>query len=433
MDQKTPTGDRKETKTSIDSLLDLLNKYGRRDLTSIAVELGISPAIVESWVKILESGKLVRITYEMGKMYVSPSGKDGTEEEVTVKSEVTKSAIENEVELDKLILDKFSEKVQRLSSITNNVTAMYKQKLPEIQKVFSDLDKLYLPAEQKAKELDAIDADFKSKLAQVESSVAKTYSKIDSVGMAGKSKAGASGDEINALLKRAELARESINQLEDTKKVFYKSLDAEISQRVNEFKKMTNKSVNDIYESIKMDSKAADLAIIAIKEEMASAQHMNAEVKNIERDTEAARRLVERYKKEYEDHRARAAHEAEAYAKIFARGFETAKKGMDELKSAFGEVSELNQSITESTEQIEEIRKMIEQAKNELSEIRTQLNAVKTSKTITIDTKAKMLSELDAKKNRISERSKKIKDALSDAEAKMSGAPKNGKADKAGA
>ena len=121
MDQKTPTGDRKETKTSIDSLLDLLNKYGRRDLTSIAVELGISPAIVESWVKILESGKLVRITYEMGKMYVSPSGKDGTEEEVTVKSEVTKSAIENEVELDKLILDKFSEKVQRLSSITNNM------------------------------------------------------------------------------------------------------------------------------------------------------------------------------------------------------------------------------------------------------------------------------------------------------------------------
>ena len=433
MDQKTPAGDRKETKTSIDSLLDLLNEHGRRDLTSIAVELGISPTIVESWVKILESGKLVRITYEMGKMYVSPTGKDGTDEEVTVKSEVTKSAIENETELDKLMLDKFSEKVQRLSTVTSNITAMYKQKLPEIQKVFSDLDKLYLPAEQKAKELDAIDSDFKSKLAQVESSVAKTYSKIDSVGMAGKGRASASGDEINALLKRAELARESINQLEDTKKVFYKSLDAEIRQRVGEFKKMTNKSVNDIYESIKMDSKAADLAITAIKEEMASAQHMNAEVKNIERDTDAARRTVERYKKEYEDRRTRAAHEAEAYAKIFGKGFEAAKKEMDGLKSAFGEVSELNRSITESMEQIEEIRKMIEQAKNELSEIRTQLNAVKTSKTITVETKAKMLSGLDAKKNSISEKSKKIKDALSDAEAKLSGAPKSGKADNAGA
>ena len=54
MNQKTPAGDREETKTSIDSLLDLLNKYGRRDLTSIAVELGISPTIIESWLKILE-------------------------------------------------------------------------------------------------------------------------------------------------------------------------------------------------------------------------------------------------------------------------------------------------------------------------------------------------------------------------------------------
>jgi chromosome segregation ATPase len=426
MDSKTPAGDSKETKTSIDSLLDLLNKYGKRDLTNIALELRVSPAIVESWVKILESGKLVKISYEMGKMYVSPLGKGDTEESVAENSDIKKDAIGNEIDFDKLVLEKFSERIQRLSNVTNNITTIYKQRLPEIQKVFTDLDKLYLPAEQKMNEVGELDAKFKAKLAEIDATLAKMYSKIDSASAESKSKLGGStSDEINALLKRAELARESINQFEETKQKFYKSLDTEINQRVKEFKGMAVKSVNEIYESINLDSKAADLAIKTIKDEIASAQRMNAELKGIERDTESARKLIEHYKKDYADKRERAVHEAQAYAKIFVNDFDGAKKELQELKLEFGEAEELNRSISEIIEQVGEMKKMVEHAKNDLAEIRTQLNAVNASKTITVESREKMLNEINKKTSDVAEKIKKMNEVLTDVEFKIKGDEKS--------
>ncbi|MCL5423484.1 MAG: hypothetical protein M1385_00165, partial [Candidatus Marsarchaeota archaeon] len=53
-------------------MVDLLKLKGRMELNSIASELGIGPLTVESWSRILEKGGIVEVTYEMGKMYVSP-------------------------------------------------------------------------------------------------------------------------------------------------------------------------------------------------------------------------------------------------------------------------------------------------------------------------------------------------------------------------
>jgi hypothetical protein len=59
-------------KTTIDSLLDLLRTRGRTELNSVAAKLNIDPRIIENWAKVLENGNLIKISYEVGKMYLEP-------------------------------------------------------------------------------------------------------------------------------------------------------------------------------------------------------------------------------------------------------------------------------------------------------------------------------------------------------------------------
>ena len=76
-----PSDGSRETETDIDLLLEMLKKYGKSDLTNISIKLGVSPTIVESWVRILESGRLVRVTHELGKMYIRLIPNDSAEKE----------------------------------------------------------------------------------------------------------------------------------------------------------------------------------------------------------------------------------------------------------------------------------------------------------------------------------------------------------------
>ena len=59
-----------EAKTSIDSLIELLSDKGKLDLNTVSITLGVSPTIMEEWAKVLESGKLIKVSYEVGKMYL---------------------------------------------------------------------------------------------------------------------------------------------------------------------------------------------------------------------------------------------------------------------------------------------------------------------------------------------------------------------------
>ena len=70
MPKESPSA--REAKTTIDSMVELLKMKGRMDLNSVAMALGLASSVVEGWAKVLEAGGVVKITYEVGRMYIEP-------------------------------------------------------------------------------------------------------------------------------------------------------------------------------------------------------------------------------------------------------------------------------------------------------------------------------------------------------------------------
>ncbi len=66
--------------TSIDALMKYLSEHGETESGELAKALNVNESIIETWADVLEKAKITKITYKVGKMYVSlaTSGKGGT-------------------------------------------------------------------------------------------------------------------------------------------------------------------------------------------------------------------------------------------------------------------------------------------------------------------------------------------------------------------
>src|SRR5271156_5028815 len=87
-----------ETRTSIDTLLELLKVKGKSELNGIAIALDVDPRIVENWAKVLETGNLIKISYKVGKMYLEPLNmKPDQQQDMQARIDVTKFILEEDI------------------------------------------------------------------------------------------------------------------------------------------------------------------------------------------------------------------------------------------------------------------------------------------------------------------------------------------------
>ena len=102
-----------DTKTSIDALLDLLRSKGKSELNSIAVALNTDPRIIENWAKVLENGNLIRITYEVGRMYLEPlTLTPDKQANLKTRTDVAKFILEEDLAVERISLEKFSKNIE---------------------------------------------------------------------------------------------------------------------------------------------------------------------------------------------------------------------------------------------------------------------------------------------------------------------------------
>src|SRR5271170_5516673 len=105
-----------ETRTSIDTLLELLKVKGKSELNGVAVALDVDPRIVENWAKVLEAGNLIKISYKVGKMYLEPMNlKPEQQLDMKTKTDVTKFILEEDIAIERISLEKFSKNIEELN------------------------------------------------------------------------------------------------------------------------------------------------------------------------------------------------------------------------------------------------------------------------------------------------------------------------------
>ncbi len=420
MDQKPPEKDalqnenvQGETKTSIDALLELLKNRGRCELTGVSVELGVSPNIVESWAKILERGKLVRISYELGKMYMEPLRVSAEEQDaLRATTQIKQTGISEDVEMERLALEHFTKDMEKLSKTVSDIETVYKQRLPQVQKIFTDLDRLYTPVEQKGKELENIKNNSVTYVSTLEKRINEIYAKINVLESTDHEKAIKGRlDRIDIAQKKAILAKDSIRELEDTKEAFYESLEAEMELRTKEFKRMIKRSVNDIYSSIKAEGVAADDALDIIIEDATESKSTLENIKQFNREIEEYKRKIDATRTEFKDKYEHTSEEMLGYSKIFEKEYDEAKKTMQEMRNALGDSARLDESVRNARDSIAEINKGIANARKEIIEILEQSRALDAAN-ISTEKKAELIDELKKKSNEVRANAEEIRSAL---------------------
>ncbi len=188
MTQNKPSDEGKartaETKTTIDSLLDLIKRKGRIDLNRASAELNTGPNVIEGWAKVLEEGKLINISYEVGRMFMElPAGMTASEQMTRQKADVDMSNAKNLLTTQMIKLNNLSEALGALKTQFNVVDETYRKTMPDVHKRMSEINSLYDSVDKHSRELESsyksIASDYEKSVKEIDSMDRKIQSFLD--------------------------------------------------------------------------------------------------------------------------------------------------------------------------------------------------------------------------------------------------------------
>jgi myosin heavy subunit len=410
-----------EAHTSIDSLLELLKEKGKADLNTISITLGVSPTIVEEWARVLENGKLIRVSYEVGKMYLEPVTETVEQgRTASIKVDAQRSALQNEMEVERITLDKYDKNLQDLSTTVAGMEALYKQRLPNIQKLFADLDAAAAPMAKKTKEMEETRKMAESYFSQLDKKVDELYNKMNSMEGANVERMLKQKEEtLKVALSRADAAKATLLDLEDTKQALYTKLSNDIDQQVKDFKAGLKASINQIYAELKTDAADAVNVDREIKTELVETSKIANEAERMRKETDSSRNALMTARNGFKDKYAKTADEIEKAANTVTQRYTSAQQQLNELKASIGEVSKLHDSLQGTKGEIEAIQKQISIQKTSVDGIIDTLRTLNATKELDPGQKAKAMNELNKKSLSARLKGEKINRSINEVETSL--------------
>ncbi|MDE1850504.1 MAG: hypothetical protein KGH54_01770, partial [Candidatus Micrarchaeota archaeon] len=137
------------TTTGIDALVDYLNKNGETEESKLAEELKVSEKVIEDWASVLEKASIVKITYKIGKMFVSPlsvSNVDVASYKNTLDTK--KQSVETELMAQVNVLQEFDRRISNLSKIASSADASFKKNSGQVKKDLDELERIQREVEK---------------------------------------------------------------------------------------------------------------------------------------------------------------------------------------------------------------------------------------------------------------------------------------------
>jgi len=133
--------------TGVDGLVKLVRERGRIELREAAVELGISQGVIEEWAKVLEREGIVRIEYQLTKIYLTTPTSE--------KSEAQKKA-KDITDMQVTLAREAESQLKRLERVGRELDEM-RDEFVGVSKVFEDK---MAAARQKVRELDSLEKQY---------------------------------------------------------------------------------------------------------------------------------------------------------------------------------------------------------------------------------------------------------------------------------
>ncbi len=406
---------RSEARTTIDSMLELIRSKGRMDLNTIAGALNIAPSVVEGWAKVLESGGLVKISYEVGKMFVSPLEMSKDElKAVETKTEQQKFILEEQVDAEVIGLDKLQDSLKTLSSnIAQSEQALSKAS-PEAQKKVSELTKLYSEVRSYDNNINKIKGAVASDYDSMEKRYNGVLDKIKKVSEEEqkiRAEGSGSAPEIVAGVKSA------LQELTVLK--------ANVNSSIDELKK-------NLEEQIKQENTRLEIIIKQAQAQLDSQeklfQHSAAELRDITKELQDLHNQEEQMSKkvnqahsEYSNNFAKFHDLINKTEQSFSPKYEEVLAKLNQSIGNFGDFGDIMKEIAELKSSIAETEPKINSYKEELQKIKDQLAALSAQKNLDMKAAEEKAKALDSQNEKIKDDIKVSTDEISNSIKKIKG------------
>jgi chromosome segregation ATPase len=403
--QKNP--EMQDTKTTIDALLELLRAKGKIELNAIAVALKVDPRVIESWAKVLENGNLVRITYEVGRMYVEPVTLAAEQQaDVKTRSDVTKYILEEDLAVERISLDKFSKNIEDLNSTIGNIEKLYQQKMPDVQKILAEVDRAYAPIESKKKSMDKIKEDAEKDIKEMNVRIDALYVKLNAFAPT-QLESNVSGklERFNSILTNMENAQKAMDETSRNKNKFFESLQEEINSQVKELRKQLNSSRYDIEQNLKLNSLQLAEVMKSMKDQLNSAKQLSKEMDGFKKEFETSKRYLEVVRNSLTDRYEGLKQGVEKDSKVVDEQSRIVNEQVKAMRQTFGDVSKLDEAIKRWRKNMNDLSKEVVATKTEIIRLTNQLNTLDANRNISVEARAKTIETL-------STQGKKTKDSV---------------------
>ena len=413
----------KETKTTIDSMLELLRSRGKMDINSVSAALNVAPSVIEGWAKIFETGGLARITYDFGRMFIEPIELQGVSQEVLkAQTGAKKTVIEQSVETQNVLISRITDAIKSIDQATLEAEKEFATKEPELRKSLDELNKLKNIVEvykvQMQEVARGVDTDYNTLIKKIE-----TVNR----GLAPFTAAGFE-TTIHTITRRINEIIDAIKNTEGAISAIQKSKDSTVSDirknlaaQVKILEDTTNKSIGKVNESFGqykaqldeqirvLDAQAA-LGIIALKQ----LRELNSEEQIYTKRIEDHKRaLTEKYEKVQSEIRATNV--------LMARKSEELTTTVNNLIKKFGPVGQVSNSINIAKAKKSDIEKEISSMLVELKEINDVLASIGSSKAMSDEQRSKLISGLEQKSSQTMVRIEGLRKSLSSINTELKG------------
>lgn len=417
MPEATPAQEIGEARTSIDALVELLGAKGKSELNSLAISLGADPKIVERWAKVLESGGMARISYEVGRMYLEPIA-IGKEEAQAVKAKVgaKESILEQSVNVQRAELDKFEEHINSLSSSVVNIESVYRQRMPEVQQMLAEINRAYALVESEQKGILAIKSSTESTYEGINKHIDELLSKMNMIGATNTEKsAAASMDRVNDMLKRASAATSEVEELRKTKDRFFESLKKTIDAQVKAFNRQLDATNREIESRLKVGTQQIQETVRSVREQAGTAKDLNGQIREFKRSSESTKRMLNSARIEFSDRYQKLNESIYRNSKLVESNSKVLTDKLNALKTAFGEATKLDDMVRGLRSDVNDVSKQIAEAKVEVNDLSGALKTLESGTSRSVEQRTNLVDQLAEKdrntKGKVARISKKIEDA----------------------
>ena len=401
-----------QTRTSIDSLLDLVNAKGKMDINSVASQLGVAPSIVENWAKVLEKSGLITVKYEVGKMFVEPAGQKGDAKTMNAKMEVQQSSLSTDAEAKLLELQKLSEMLDNLRATALSANKIYSEKMPELQSRLNEINKVYEQVEKENSIVSEMKANLEKTYEGINNKVSDMLKKLDYLDSGDlSSKLNDSISKVEGILKGSGSTEEKLKAARTEKEKAIAALRSDLDNQFKKLRQDLDNSSKEMDEEMRKQEQVVKEYNQGLAEQLKVSKDLLKQVSDFKKEKDKEKKALNEAVKEFSDKYSKSYSIVSKDMELLERSSKSIMADILNLKSNFGDAANIYDTLLSIQKDVDGMKAKVAETHDNLQKMQEGIKLLARGG-MGIAEKASKLDEISKVSTGIDENIVTMKDTL---------------------